>query len=276
MGGSLIAALVLNVTASAGLASGSATVPIGLDEAILHLELWGFASTMIFAIGQHAWRNLLLLPPTRQSLVSPSLVLWATGVFGGAISWLAGTNGKELGVVAASAQIGGLVLYAHALGLLEPAARTSSLPQLTNPARMWVRTAFLFLLASGSLELLGALGRLLPDLPTIVAGVSGPRHLLAQGFLLPIMVFMAARILPGYSALMVTRPRTLATLMWSFFVSALLRGGSESIGGYGDGWNLAVASGGTLAVGAFLIFAVGLWRATPPTVQHGRALPVLD
>ena len=98
--------------------------------------------------------------------------------------------------------------------------------------------------------------------PLSLTEASAARHLLAQGFLLPVIVYMAARILPGYSGYMLHRPRLLATLVWSLLAGAALRGGAELIGGYAPGWGAAVALGGTLAVVVFVVFGVGLWRAT--------------
>jgi len=83
--------------------------------------------------------------------------------------------------------------------------------------------------------------------------------------LLPVIVFMAAKILPGFSPRMTANSRILAMLMWALFVAAGLRVGGEAIGGYGDGWNIVVAGGGTLGTLAFSVFAVMLWRDTPPT-----------
>src|SRR5688572_16411588 len=133
MGGSLLAALLLNLRASLGLAEGGSTVPVALDEAILHLELWGFASTMVFAIGQHAWPNLLLLRPTRITLIRPSLILWAMGSFGVPLSWLLPANVLELRVAASCAQLAGAALYVYGLRLFEPPVRASSIPWVTNP-----------------------------------------------------------------------------------------------------------------------------------------------
>jgi hypothetical protein len=84
--------------------------------------------------------------------------------------------------------------------------------------------------------------------------------------LLPLIVLMAARILPGYSGYMLHRGRLLAGMVWSLLLGAALRGGAELIGGYSSGWSVLVVLGGTLAVGAFVVFAIGLWRATgrPP------------
>ena len=73
---------------------------------------------------------------------------------------------------------------------------------------------------------------------------------------------MAARILPGYSGYMVKRSRLLGALVWSLLAGAALRGGAELVGGYAPGWSAAVALGGTLTAGAFVVFAVGLWRTT--------------
>jgi uncharacterized protein involved in response to NO len=103
--------------------------------------------------------------------------------------------------------------------------------------------------------------------------LSAARHLVAQGFLLPLIVLMAARILPGYSGSMLHRPRLLSALMWSLLLGAALRGAAELIGGYSPGWSLLVGVGGTLAVIAFVVFAFGLWRATgrtPVTAAHQR------
>jgi hypothetical protein len=275
MAGSLVAALLLNLLAGMGLA-GETSVPFALDEAILHLELFGFASTMIFAIGQHAWPNLLLLRPTRLSFIRPSLILWAIGTFGVPLSWLVGPGVMELRVLATLAQLAGSVLYVHALRLFEPSVRASSIPRVTNPARAWARTAFVFLLLSTATSVVTAVGGLLAGWPTTFTTISAARHALAQGFLLPLIVFMASRILPGYSSAMVGRPRFMNALMWTLFAGSLLRAVGELAGGYVDGWNLVVACGGALGTVAFLVFAVTLWRMTPRTVQHGRTLPVVE
>src|SRR4051794_30342802 len=57
---SILGALVLNLIGSITLAQGAALVPGPLDEATIHFELWGFASTMVLAIGRHTWPTLLL------------------------------------------------------------------------------------------------------------------------------------------------------------------------------------------------------------------------
>jgi uncharacterized protein involved in response to NO len=98
--------------------------------------------------------------------------------------------------------------------------------------------------------------------PPALTGLSAARHALAQGFLLPMIVVMAARIQPGYSGHMLQRPRLLAGLVWTMFAGAALRFVAELLRGYAPGWGAAVALGGTLGVASFVVFAVGLWRAT--------------
>jgi hypothetical protein len=164
-------------------------------------------------------------------------------------------------VFATGAQLAGAILYAHGLRLFEPPVRASAIPQITNPARAWIRVAFGFLLLAAAANLLVALSAEVRWLATFV-NTSASRHALAQGFLLPVIVFMAARILPGYAASMLRHPGRLALLMGSLFVAAALRVGAELMGGYTPGWNLVVAAGGTLGMLAFLAFAIGLWRST--------------
>lgn len=262
MAGSLLGALLLNLAASVGLATSDGLVPPPLDNAIVHFELWGFATTMVLAIGRHTWPNLLLLRPMRQEAVMPALVCWAVGSLGVPLAWLLFADAPAVRALAALAQLAGAVLYAYSLRLFEPPARPSTIPAVTDPGRAWIRVAFAFLLVAAAANVLLAVSSTFHTLAAFV-NASAARHALAQGFLLPVIVFMAARILPGYSASMVQHPGRLAILIWSLFAAALLRAGAEMVGGYGAGWNLAVAAGGTLGTVAFTVFAVGLWRATP-------------
>ena len=91
---------------------------------------------------------------------------------------------------------------------------------------------------------------------------SAGRHALAQGFLVPIIVIMAARILPVYSGWMVRHPSLLSGLLWTLFVGAALRSGGEMLGGYAGVWAMAVGTGALMSTGAFTVFAVGLWHAS--------------
>jgi len=106
--------------------------------------------------------------------------------------------------------------------------------------------------------------------PPSLTELSAARHALSQGFLLPLIVLMAARILPGYSGQMMRRPTELSAMMWMLLIGAAVRFVAELFGGYAVGWGALVALGGTLGVAAFIVFAVGLWRATVrvPAMAH--------
>jgi hypothetical protein len=260
MGGSLLLALVLNLIACVGLARGGLVVPLALDEALLHLQLWGFASSMVLAVAGRVFPRFLLLQPTRDWLLRPALGFWAAGSWGVPLVWLLLDGAAPARLVATLAQLVGAVLYVVGLRLYEWPIRESGMPQITNPTRRWARTAFALLLAAASANVGIAAAETL-GLPITSTEISAGRHLVAQGFLLPLIVLMAARILPGYSASMVHRTRLLAVLVWSLLAAAAVRGGAELVGGYAPGWGSAVALGGMVAAAAFVVFAVGLWRA---------------
>jgi hypothetical protein len=271
MGSSLILALALNLRTSLDLASGSLVVPLAQDEALIHLELWGFASSMVLAVSGRIFPRFLLLQSTRDSLLRVALALWAAGSLGVPIAWLFLSEVPAARAAAALAQLLGAALFVLGLRLYEAPTRASGTPHVTNPTRRWARFAFGLLLAAGAADFGIALAQAM-GVTTSQTELSAARHLVAQGFLLPVIVYMAARILPGYSGYMTRRPRLLAALVWTLLVGAALRGGAELLGGYGPGWGAAVALGGTLGVGAFVIFAVGLWRTSGRGHQLGTPL----
>jgi hypothetical protein len=270
MAGSLIAALVINLWACVDLARGSVVVPFARDESLLHLELWGFASTMVLAVAGRVFPRFLLLKPTRERLVPYALVSWALGSFGVPLVWLALEGAPPLRVMASLAQLAGAALFVVALRLYEMPARASGTPHVTDPTRRWARLAFGLMLVAAAADFgLAAADALGP--PPALTALSAARHALAQGFLLPVIVVMAARILPGYSGYMLHRPRLLAMLVWTLLAGAALRFVAELLGAYAPGWGFLVALGGTLGVIAFLVFAAGLWRATgrAPALSSG-------
>jgi hypothetical protein len=261
MGSSLLLALALNLLTCVELSAGLLVVPAAQDEALIHLELWGFAASMVLAVSGRIFPKFLLLQPTRDNLVRVALALWAAGSLGVPLAWLLVTDIPGVRAAAALAQLLGAALFVLGLRLYEVPARASGMPHITNPTRRWARWAFGLLLAAGAADFGIAIADAL-GAPTSLTELSAARHLVAQGFLLPVMVYMAARILPGYSGYMVRRPRLLAGLVWTLLLGAALRGGAELVAGYAPGWGAAVALGGTLGVGAFVVFAVGLWRTT--------------
>ena len=260
LGGSLVLALALNIVACWQLAQGALLVPSGTDEALLHLELWGFATTMVLAVAGRIFPRFLLLQATRERVLVPALICWAIGSFGVALTWL--VPAVPLAHSAATLlQLAGAMLYVVALRLYETPLRASGMPHVTNPTRLWARVAFLLMLVAAAANF-GLAVAADASLFSALTQLSAARHALAQGFLLPVIVVMAARILPGYSGYMLHRTRLLAGMVWALLAGAGLRFVGEFYGGYAPGWGGLTALGGTLAVGAFCVFAFGLWRST--------------
>lgn len=259
--GSLIGSLVLNLVVCLGLAGGGSVVPFARDEALLHLELWGFAASMVLAVAGRIFPKFLLLQPTRERILRGALALWALGSFGLPLVWLLLDGAALWRAILALAQLAGAGLYVSALCLYATPARPSGTPHVTDPTRRWARLAFGLMLMAAAADFGLAVADVL-GYASALTGLSAARHALAQGFLLPVIVVMAARILPGYSGYMLHRAGLLAALVWSLLAGALLRFAAELIGGYAPGWGAIVAIGGTLGVVAFVVFAVGLWRAT--------------
>jgi hypothetical protein len=267
LGMSLVAALVLNAFVSVNLALGGIVVPFAEDEALLHLELWGFAATMVLVVSGRLFPKFLLLRPTREWLLPYAFVLWGIGSLGVPLVWGVAPSAAPARAIAALAQLAGALAFVIALRLYEPPLRPSGMPHVTNPTRRWVRVAFGLMLAGATADVAFALAESLGT-TTALTQLSAARHALAQGFILPMIVLMAARMLPGYSGRMMRQPRLLSAIVWTLLVGAALRFVAELFGGYGVGWGALVALGGTLGVFAFVVFAVGLWRAS----AHAPAL----
>ncbi|HET6319908.1 MAG TPA: hypothetical protein VFG86_25905, partial [Chloroflexota bacterium] len=86
-------ALVLYVTSSLELARGGVIVPLGLDEALIHLELAGFATCLVFAVASRVFgRFLLLRTSSRFESLLPMLAgAWLIGLVLVAGGWLLDT-----------------------------------------------------------------------------------------------------------------------------------------------------------------------------------------
>lgn len=260
MAGSLVLAMVLNLGVAVGLAAGAPVAPYAADEALLHLELWGFAATIIFAVSGRVYPRLLLLQPAREGLMPAALTLWAAGTFGTAAAWLL-TDGAPLPLaVAAACQAAGGLLYVAGLRIFSPRRTIDIIPQMTIRMLPWVRTAYGFLvvalLLNAAVAVAGALG--VPGGFTVRSAV---RHTLAQGFILPVIVFMGALFVNGFNSAMLKRPRALGAMVWLLFAGAALRAGGELLGGYAPGWGSVTALGGWLGTSVFTVFALWVLRS---------------
>ena len=89
------AALVAYVWAGLGLAAGGVLVPQGTDEALIHLELAGFATCLVLSVGSRVFgRFLLLRTLSKLETWVPRLALgWGVGLAVVAGGWLLDGHG---------------------------------------------------------------------------------------------------------------------------------------------------------------------------------------
>ncbi|HYU19023.1 MAG TPA: NnrS family protein [Chloroflexota bacterium] len=263
---SLTLGYVLNLAASLSLAGGRTVVSPALEEGLLHLGIWGFIVPTTLAVGMKIFPQFLILRPARAQAFRPALIAYGAGVGLIAAAWLGQEWRPELFAAASWMRLAGWLTQAAAvlacvgaLRVYEPAARESGLPHISNPTRLWFRLAFAWLLLAVALGLAYAIREVAAGAPANFVEASAQRHALTMGYLLPLLVGMAGRILPGFSGQMTRQPRVLAALVWLLLTGALLRVGGELLGGYAGPGRILMALGASLAFGAFAWFAWLLW-----------------
>ena len=262
-------ALGLNAAATAPLVGGSTFVPFALDEALVHLQLWGFVVPVTLAVGLKIFTRFLLLRPPAAGAFVPLLGAYLAGVGLVTTGWLM----VELspGLVGAAAPVralgslleaGSLLGFVLALRLYRAPTRPAGTPHVIDPTRLWVRLAYGWLLLAAVLGAGFAVREALGGAGANFTEASAVRHALTMGYLLPLMAAMAGRLLPIYSADVLRHRRLLPTIVWLLFGGAALRVGGQLLGGYEPWVAPLVAAGGTLGTAGVVILAVGLWSST--------------
>src|SRR5213078_1261811 len=116
-----------------------------------HLELAGFATSLVLAVSSRVFGRFLLLR-TRSSfeLLVPRLAVgWAAGLLLVATGWLVGAApGAWLRLVGSLLQLGVLLTWLILVGLYAAPSRPSGTPYVTNPTRRWIRIAFVLLVVA--------------------------------------------------------------------------------------------------------------------------------
>jgi hypothetical protein len=254
-------ALALSVWAGVDLALGELVVSQGLDEALIHLEVAGFATCLVFGVSSRVFGRFLLLKtrPEFERRIPLLAVAWGAGLLLVTLGWLLQpTWASWVRWAGALVELGVLGTWVWLIGLYAPPVRASGTPYVTNPTRRWIRLAFAFLVLGLALDV-GLFGReALYGLAPAATELSAARHALAQGFLLPLMVAMAARLLPIFSADVLRHRLRLEITVDLVLAGALVRVVAEVIGGYGPLAGPLVAMGGGLGVAGFALFAFGL------------------
>jgi hypothetical protein len=261
---SLGSALVLFVAAGLALAFGDVVVDQPTDEALIHLELAGFATCLIFAVSSRIFGRFFLLRshPSFEAWVPRLALGWGIGLLLVTIGWFVqGQAGVVLRMLGALLELVVACVWVWLCGLYAPPVRESGTPYVTNPTRRWVRSGFAFLLLGLALSAGLFTREALFGVSPTVTELSAARHAIAQGFVLTMMVSMASRLLPIYSADVLKRRGLLELTLDTLLLGALIRVAAEAIGGYESITGPLIALGGSLSIAAFAVFAVGMWSS---------------
>jgi hypothetical protein len=261
---SLGCALVLYTAAGLALAFGDVVVDQATDEALIHLELAGFTTCLILAVGSRIFGRFFLLRshPSFERWVPRLAAGWGIGLLLIALGWFVpGQAGALLRLLGAVLEFGVVCVWLWLSGLFAPPTRESGTPHVTNPTRRWVRLAFVFLVVGLALSVGFFAREVLFGISPTVTELSAARHAIAQGFVLTMMVSMAARLLPIYSAHVLKHRGVLELTVDLLLLGALLRVAAEAVGGYDTVNGPLIALGGTLSVVGFAVFAVGMWSS---------------
>jgi hypothetical protein len=258
----LALSLLLNLVAVDQLAAGLAVVPAPLDLALIELELWGFATLVIFAVARKVFPRFLLLPPPDDRRLALGVSAYVLGVALLVVALvIAGPGqGAEIAVLGGElVKLVGIVVFLDGLRLYRRPVRASGAPGVTEPARRWLRLSFGWLVAAAALATIASLRGLLTGSLDPYFEMSAARHALGQGFLLTLIVGLGSRILPGFSAWAIARPRLLEGLVGAITSGAFLRVLGELGIAFGAPAGAPLAAlGGTVAVIAFLVFGATL------------------
>ncbi|MBX6771505.1 MAG: hypothetical protein IRY83_07250 [Chloroflexi bacterium] len=265
--GFLVVSLIVNTAAIAWLAGGAPVVPGMLDAALVQLQLAGFVVFLVFGVSRKILPRFLLLRPPNDRLISAGGIAYGSGVALVAAGWLMASVslpdwvGSGASAVGVWLQLMGTILYLGGLRLYEPPVRPSGAPAVTDPARRWIRIAFIWLIVADLLALIPATRAFLGGPSVGFYELTAERHALAQGFIVTIIIAYASRILPGFSAWAIQHPRTVALIVALVTAGAVVRVIGELLTAWITPAGETVAgAGGALGVAGFLLFAAFLFR----------------
>jgi hypothetical protein len=250
------------------LAEGQMLIPQPIQELSLHFGLWGFSVPVTLAVGLRAFPNLLLLRPGSASGQRTASLAYIVGTTVVAVTWLVQASQIATNELTAMPRAVGWLVMASggamlvwSLRIYEPPLRASQAPHITEPTRLWFRLAVAFLLFALMFNAYFSMREALTGVGASAVEISAVRHSLAMGYLMPLIIGMAGRILPELSGDMTRHPKELAFLMWLWLAGAGLRVAGELWTGYVGPGAMMMAVGATLAFLGFAWFSVRLWAS---------------
>jgi hypothetical protein len=259
---------ILSFWVALQLSLGTLLVAQPLDELTNLFGLWGFIVPVTFSVGLRVMPNFLLLKEWRARPLITGLSSYAAGVLILALSWMLQTwDIEQLGFVQAVRLVGWLLMGGGGLGMIfalrvfESPVRESHAPHITTPTRRWFRIAYGFLAVSLLLGMWLALREWQTGSPPAGTEVSAQRHAMVMGYLMPLIVGMAGRILPEFSGEMARQHQQLNVMVWLWIVGAALRVGGELWGGYTGLGMIPMVTGATVAFIGFAWFSLRVWAS---------------
>ncbi|HEU0168631.1 MAG TPA: NnrS family protein [Chloroflexota bacterium] len=269
-------ALGLNLVGTLTLALGhSSVVPDWLDRTVIVVELFGFATSMIFGVNA---RNLPLFMRIKAApgqaltavrwLLPAAVIACASGQAVGALS-------AQSGLVVSAAGWAGLLLtvalYVRAVGLLGPRSRNIVAAGESRWYEAYVLAAY-FWLTVGLLMELGATvaqlaGASTPAADLFLAGL----HSVTVGFVSMMIMGMAARIVPAFAATHLYSQALFFGTWWCLMLGTALRVPSQALyTAAGGPFVTLLGVSGALQLAGLALFTWNLW-ATLATSASGPA-----
>jgi len=276
-GTALGGALLLHTWVLLRLAAGDVMAPSNLDEALIYLELAGFVTCLVLGVASRVFGRFLLLRtrPALEGAVPRLALAYGAGLLLVALGWLVESAWVRL--AGSLLNLGALLAWLWLVGLYDRPSRASGTPYVTDPTRRWVRGSFAFLMLGLAIGVWVAGREALLGEPAAGTELSALRHAIGQGFMLPLMVGMAARLLPIYSADVLKRKWLIELTVDLLLVGALLRVGAELLGGYSGLAGPIASLGGTVSVLGFCLFAATMWSSLARLPKPRPAeLPVIS
>lgn len=223
----------MNRLHGAFLGSGSLWLMVGFAAANHDLILWGFAGLFIAGIGLRVHPRILGLEGVAWGPLSWALALWWAGLVALALGQ------RVVGGMGLTAAAG---LYLYGLSPWRPKKLSSPAPDWL---RLYVKTSYAWLALAGpalvAAELWGS--------TLLVDGAA--RHVLASGFILTMMMGMGFRMIPSFELKELAWQGAPVVAFWLLTIGNLVR-----IAAQASQMTLAVGVGGSLQVGAALVFAL--------------------
>jgi hypothetical protein len=263
----LAAGALLNLAATATLVGGGEATPEPLDAAIVQLELGGFVVLVVFGVSRKILSRFLLLAPPTPWAVDGGAALYLAGVVVAALGqlaglWLIGWPSLAIAGLGAYLALIGALGFVCGLKLYQRPARPSTAPHVTEPARLWIRLAFGWLVVGALIGAASATAFFAAGTSPNYFAISAARHAVGEGFAMTLIVGLGSRILPGFAAWAIKRPTLMAWLVAGVSVGALLRVvGELGVAVVGLASEQVAAAGGTISALVFAVFAIILLRS---------------